>query len=116
MTEAYQKMIDHYDDEKGNEYFGVIGPEGNLVGYIYVAYLEEAAFVYKILGHQGYLEEGIMYLLLTHTIFHIIGKRNDQLRNLKYIFYDSFLHNKDGLILFKKRFGFIPYRIKWFLK
>lgn len=113
MTLSYRKKVLKYDDEVFNTYYGIFTKEGKLVGYANIIELSQAAFIYKILGHKKFLDDSIMYLLITSLISEIIKKNNSNNVRVKYVFYDSFLTNSKGLTLFKKRFGFIPYMISW---
>lgn len=113
MTEAYRKKIQNYIDEENNEYYGIIDMKGKLVAYAYIVYFLEAAYIYKIIGHKKNLDDGIMYLLGVSLISVMIEQMRSVRPDLKYALYDSFLTNTAGLALYKKRFGFKPYKIDW---
>ncbi len=113
MSLEYSTKIMEYINEEFNEYYGVFTSDNKLVAYADVAFLNEAAFIYIILGHKKFLDDGIMYFLITSIVNKSILYKSSKYPSLKYIIYDSFLTNSDGLTLFKKRFGFKPYKVKW---
>ena len=61
-----------------------------------------------ILGHKAFLNDGIMYFLMTNIVSESVN-----LPNLKYIMYDMYFGGTDGLRMFKDKLGFCPYWVKW---
>ena len=113
MSNNYIKKDEFYIKEDSTEYFGVFDKEGKLVSYIHVFFAEEAAFIFKLLGHDSYLNDNIMYLMIFKAIEQIFKKRDETSKKLRYIIYDSFFTNSEGLAFFKRRFGFSPAAVKW---
>lgn len=113
MSENYLKTNELYEQEEFTEYYGVFNKEGKLVSYIHVFFADEAAFIFKLLGHDNFLKDNIMYLMIFKAIEQIFKRKEDTYPNLKYVIYDSFFTNSEGLAFFKKRFGFSPYLVKW---
>ncbi len=108
MDESYKKKIPHYPADKHNSYFGILH-ENKLVAYLWVVRSGELAILNRILGHAGHLDAGIMYLMVTSFATGLLKEPD----GIKYIMYDTFLGATDGLKMFKKRCGFVPYNVKW---
>ena len=115
MNETYLKTNELYEQEEFTEYYGVFNKEGKLVSYIHVLFADEVAFIFKLLGHDNFLKDNIMYLMIFKAIEQIFKRKEDTYPNLKYIIYDSFFTNSEGLAFFKKRFRFAPYAVKWLI-
>ena len=92
---------------EGMNVYGVF-MENKLVGYIRTLHVGEVIFVNNILGHGAYLKMGVMYFLLLEVI-----RCCFDVKDARYIIYDSYWGNSSGLALFKKRFHFIPTKVKW---
>jgi len=101
MEESYVDPVKEYDCLC----YGVL-MDGKLVAYGEINQSNEIAVINKILGHFDYLKDGIMYLLLVGTIKRLW-------HNHKWIMYDSMIFNSVGMKLFKKRFNFENWRVKW---
>jgi hypothetical protein len=116
MKKQYLKADKSYEQEELTEYYGVFNKEGKLVSYIHLLFTEETVFIFKLLGHDDYLKDNIMYLMIFKAIEQIFNRKKEKTyQNLKYIIYDSFFTNSEGLVFFKKRFGFSPYAVKWLI-
>lgn len=114
MKKQYLTAVKDYEQEELTEYYGVFNKEGKLVSYIHLLFTNEAVFIFKLLGHDDYLKDNIMYLMIFKAIEQIFKRREEEnYQNLKYIVYDSFFTNSEGLTFFKKRFGFSPNAVKW---
>lgn len=66
----------------------------------------------KILGHNEYLKNNIMHMLLHDLIIDLIEK-NKCIEEKIYIMYDTYFGASEGLKLYKKKHCFTPYRVKW---
>ena len=110
MDESYLRTP-KIKEGRNNKYFGVF-KEDQLVAYILLSEYDEFTQISQLLGHGEYLKDGIMYRLVYKAIEYIFTIENTP----KYIMYDSFWGNSDGLALFKRRFRFEPFHINWKLK
>jgi hypothetical protein len=91
-------------------HFAVFG--GNRpVAYLYAMLLGETCIISRLLGHRDHLQDGVMYLLVTRTVHEMIRNQKE----VGFIMYDTFFGASAGLKLFKKRLGFVPYRVRWYL-
>jgi GNAT superfamily N-acetyltransferase len=93
-------------------YWGVLDTAGRLVAYAWVAYYNEVALVSGLMGHADHLNNGIMYYLMLHIIEHAAALKK-QGHPLNYIMYDTFFGASSGMIMFKQKLAFQPYRVKW---
>lgn len=92
--------------------FGVFNAEGRLRAYAYVRVCGEVGVVSRLLGHGDDLDKGIMYLLLSEVIRHLIELKQKQ-GVPRWVMYDTFFGASPGLRYFKERMGFKPYRVRW---
>lgn len=115
MNTNYIKKTNWYEPEEFTEYYGVFNSEGKLVSYIHILFANEVVFIFKLLGHDSYLKDNIMYLMVFEAIEQIFKRKDEVDHDIKYIIYDSFFTNSEGLAFFKKRFRFAPYAVKWFM-
>jgi hypothetical protein len=111
MSESYLNKDYNYPIDDYNSYYGVF-KEGKLVAYIWLSRMGEVTVVMRILGHNDFLKDGIMYFLTVNAVTTLINAQKKE----KYLLYDSFLGNTKGLELFKTRLGFSPFHVKWRLK
>jgi hypothetical protein len=115
MNKNYVMKTNWHEPEELTEYYGVFNKEGKLVSYIHILFANEVVFIFKLLGHDSYLKDNIMYLMIYYTIEQIFNRKENSHKNLKYIIYDSFFTNSEGLAFFKRRFRFSPYAVKWLM-
>lgn len=108
MDASYLEKMYEWPNDSQNSWFGVFDSSGQLVGYIWLVFLNELALVNRILGHENHLKSNIMYYLTTEVVSSEIRKG---LR--KYMMYDTFGTVKNGLVLFKRRIGFKPTTINF---
>lgn len=108
LAAMYLKVIRTYPKNSNNSYYGLFYND-RLVAYLWMVRSGELITLNRLMGHADFLKEGIMYQLVTGGIGEVIGLADRP----KYVMYDTILGASDGLQLFKKRLGFIPYRIKW---
>jgi len=92
--------------------FGVFNAEGRLRAYAHVAVCGEVGDVVRLLGHGEDLDHGVMYLLLSEAVRHLIDRKN-RLGFPRWVMYDTLLGASPGLRYFKERMGFRPYRVRW---
>lgn len=94
--------------ESGPIMFGVLNSEGKLVAYISPWVLGDFVDISKLLGHEDYNNDGIMYLLVSGLVEELSRQKT-----VKYLMYDTFIGAQPGLRYFKERLGFQPYVVKW---
>jgi len=108
MDEAYREKKEHYPVQENQRYFGVLKGD-KLVAYAWVTVCGEVALLGTLLGHGDHLKAGVMYLLITQ----IISLFLDEVKEVKYVMYDTVFGASEGLRTIKKRLGFRPYRVQW---
>ena len=102
------KSKSHYHDYP---YFGIFGPEGKLVAYASCCMTGELAMITEIFGHAEYQEEGIVPLLIIET-----GKwLYDHYPASIWYGYGTYFGAGEQMQRFKRKFNFLPYRVKWLL-
>lgn len=99
-----------YEDLNFYKYFGV-RREDKLVAYCNVGIYGNFACISRLLGHVDYLNDGIMYFMLTEIISNLI----DENKKVSYIFYDTWYGASFGLRQFKEKLGFSPCVARWAL-
>jgi len=108
MDPAYFEKPQFYAKKPHFRYFGILSADGTLVAYCNIATYGNFAATDRLLGYKN--NDGIMYLLLVEIICRLIDDNEVQ-----YFMYDTFLGAQEGLRNFKRRLGFQPYRIRYFL-
>jgi len=108
MAEHYLQKIDNFENLEHFRYFGVLDSNGKLRSYCNIGYYGDFVVVSQLLGHKDYLNDGVMYLMITEVICELIAEKK-----VDYLMYDTFFGAKDGLKMFKEKLGFLPYRVKW---
>ncbi|MDD2367842.1 MAG: hypothetical protein PHQ90_00990 [Sulfuricurvum sp.] len=108
MSSPYCQKSEHLDDKTNYKYFGVIDANGKLRSYCYIGYYGNFAIVSQLLGHKEYLNDGIMYLMMSEIVCELIKEQK-----VPYLMYDTFYGAGEGLKLFKQKLGFVPYRVRW---
>lgn len=108
MDRAYFEKPVFYEKKPHFRYFGILNAEGTLVAYCNIATYGNFAATDRLLGYKN--NDGIMYLLLVEIICRLIDDNQVQ-----YFMYDTFLGAQEGLRNFKRRLGFQPYRVRYFL-
>jgi hypothetical protein len=91
------------------ELYGVFDKDNHLRAYIHTTLLGEVCLIARILGHKQFLNDGIMYLLVSELVKELITSYPE----VKYLMFDTMIGASPGLRFFKKRLGFIPFRVKW---
>ncbi|MDL0088299.1 hypothetical protein [Campylobacter gastrosuis] len=121
MTNSYLQKIDKFENLSNYKYFGVINQNGKLLSYICLGFYGEFLIYDQLLGHNNFLNDGIMYLMvieLNRLIFNEHQKLTNfneykMWKDVRYIMYDTFFGASDGLKMFKKKLGFAPYKVQW---
>lgn len=111
MTDWYANCKTNYEDEPTHDYFGVVDSSGKLVAYCYLGNFGEFSILTVILGHKNYLNDGIMYFMITEVIRNLYECRVE--KGCRFLMYDTMLGAGTGLQAFKSKLGFQPYRVKW---
>ncbi len=113
MSEGYSVMPSSDPDpfyrcrRHGVHAYGVFGPAGSLVAYLWLYRSGQLALVSQILGHAGHLEQGIMFLLwegmVTVESFDPDG----------FIVYNRHDSGTAGLRFYKERVGLEETAVEW---
>jgi hypothetical protein len=111
MAQQYVAKVDHYEMQENWRYFGVLSAEGKLVSYAWVPCHGQVWLLGTLLGHGDYLNDGVMYLLVTKVVLEMYSEIYTS-KNM-YLMYDMFLGAQKGLRDFKLKCGFLPYRVRW---
>jgi len=112
IPEEFYERREEFPPMPNYRYWGVLDSAGKLVGFAWIAYYNEVAIVTGIMGHAEHLNDGVMYGLMMHVIQHASEQKagGDPLR---FIMYDTFGGAGAGMVMFKQKLGFAPYRVKW---
>ncbi len=89
-------------------WYGIFG-EDKLVAYASCFICGEVGMVQHILGHDKYISDGIVPLLITSMANELICK----FPNVKYYTYGTFWGAGETMRRFKKKFKFLPHKVKW---
>jgi len=108
MANSYLQKIERFEDKSNYRYFGVLDSSGRLRSYCNIGYYGDFALVSQLLGHKDFLNDGVMYLMMTEIVSELIREKK-----VTFLMYDTFFGAKDGLKMFKEKLGFLPYRIQW---
>lgn len=103
---VFNNLIPNY------HHWGVIDGHGKLAACSWVASYNEVSIISMLMGHADHLNNGVMYQLVVHIIKHAAEMKKSG-SPVKYIMYDSFFGATSGMIMFKQKLGFKPYRVKW---
>lgn len=123
MDDAYLEKSTNFEKIANYKYFGVLDSNKKLVSYCDIGFYGDFCIVSRLLGHKDFLNDGIMYLMLTSLASLILDnkytdikankKENELLKDINYIMYDTFFGASSGLKLFKTKLGFKPYKVNW---
>jgi len=108
IDQSYKKRM-NYPVNGFNTYLGIFKEE-KLVAYCWIVRTGELLLLNRLMGHQDFMKDGIMYKVVMHAIelgFELKKKGSG------YVMYDTYYGAGEGLKLFKRRLGFMPYRAKW---
>jgi hypothetical protein len=91
-------------------YFGVL-KDGKLYAYMGVLIAGELAMIEHIYGHAAYQSDGVVPKMIVDTAGYLMECHPA----VKYYGYGSYFGASATLRRFKKKFGFMPCRVKWLL-
>lgn len=109
MDPSYREKRLVYPIEKNYKYYGVLSSAGKLMAYGDLGFYGNFFSFNRVLGVRN--NDGIMHLMVTEIICHLIESRNS-----RYLMYDTYFGASDGLRAFKTMLGFEPYRAKYSLQ
>jgi len=108
LSSTYLKPILKYPKNPQNCYYGIFSDE-KLVAYLWTVQSGELMTLNRLMGHNDYLKDGIMYLLVLRAIDAMMKSEMKP----SFVMYDTMLGASEGLLLFKKRLGFQPNKVNW---
>jgi hypothetical protein len=108
LSATYLKPILKYPKNQQNCYYGIF-IDNKLVAYLWTVQSGELMTLNRLMGHNDYLKDGIMYLLVLKAIEVMMLSASMP----SYVMYDTMLGASEGLLLFKKRLGFQPNKVNW---
>ena len=91
-------------------YFGVL-KDGELVAYAGCLVAGDLCAIEQIYGHAEYQNQGVVPMVITG----IVGYALEHYPKVKVYTYDNFFGASETLRRFKKKFGFVPHKVKWVL-
>jgi hypothetical protein len=106
MDSAYLTKQIRFDNLEHFEYFGLFDQNDELRAYCNLCHLANFAFIDRVIGYKN--PDGAMYLLITEIACNLIAERK-----LKFLMYDTMFGAQPGLLAFKQKLGFRPYRAKY---
>lgn len=113
MNPSYLDINKVIEAAKDKKLCGIFNKDGILKAYLYLIEAGDFVIVSRILGDADANNDGIMYLMVLSLIKEWINNKQFFKFDPNYLFYDTWFGAKDGLKEFKKRLGFIPYRVKY---
>ncbi len=116
-----KEMEEKYTDEKMvEEYlrtspvlFGTFTEDGKLIAYIQLLRINKMLITNKILGHADFLENGLMYFMISQLVKSVIQDKDDA----SHIMYAKYLVGRThaGYTYFKERCGFNGVNVRFHL-
>ena len=91
-------------------YFGVLKDE-KLYAYMGVLIAGELAIIEHIYGHAGFQNDGVVPKMIVDAADYLM----EQHPSVKYYAYGSYFGASETLRRFKRKFKFMPHRVKWML-
>lgn len=91
-------------------YFGVLKDE-KLYAYMGVLIAGELAIIEHIYGHAGFQNDGVVPKMIVDTAGYLM----EQHPSVKYYAYGSYFGASETLRRFKRKFKFMPHRVRWML-
>lgn len=116
ISSAYIDMDKVINEAKDKKLCGVFNKDGELKAYLYLIEAGDFVVISRILGDADSNKDGVMYFMILSLIKEWLNNKDFFKYNPNYLFYDTWFGAKDGLKEFKKRLGFVPYKIKYKLK
>jgi len=92
-------------------YFGVFDPEGRMVAYAGCFLAGEVIELSHFYGHAEHQKNGVVPLLITMIAKYTMEKHPD----VRVFMYGGYIGASTTLRRFKKKFGFLPYKVNWSL-
>lgn len=92
--------------------YGVTDAHGALRAYACTHLCGEVFTFSRLLGHAEDLRSGVMDLLISEVIRSMTERRQAAGCPL-WAMYDTYFGSGEGLREYKKRLGFVPYRVRW---
>jgi len=92
-------------------YFGVFSEDDKLVAYASCMIAGEIAEVQHVYGNQEFQSDGIVPMLYISIGSYLVS----EFPNVKYYGYGTFLGAGPTMQRFKKKFRFLPHKVKWIL-
>ena len=89
-------------------YFGVLR-DGKLVAYAGCLITGELAMIEHIYGHAAFQRDGIVPMLIVGMAGAILERH----QHVKYYGYGSYFGSGTTMRRFKRKFGFVPHKVKW---
>jgi hypothetical protein len=90
--------------------FGILKGD-QLVAYAGCFVAGEVTFIETIYGHGLYVGHGIMAMLIIDLVRYL----STNYPNVKYLAYGTYFGALPKMKRFKRKFGFMPYNVKWVL-
>ena len=91
-------------------YFGVL-KDGKLVAYMGLLIAGELAIIEHIYGHAEFQNDGVVPKMIVDTAGYLM----EHYHNVKWYGYGSYFGASETLRRFKRKFRFLPYRVRWSL-
>jgi hypothetical protein len=90
---------------------GDVKLDERLLGYITLRRMGDLLMYTKIMGHNDFLDDGIMYHLHYDVLKWILDEGNDLTRDTKYLMYGGIGNGSENLWQWKRMVGFQPYNV-----
>ncbi len=91
-----------------DRYLGVFTADGVLVAFCCCPVSGDLAVHLSFIGHPDHLEHGVMYALQTAAVERLIAESR-----ARWLMYEGFLGQPDGIRYFLSRCGFAPMNVHW---
>jgi hypothetical protein len=89
------------------------GSPGRLVGVIALRRAGDTVRTKMVWTHADHLAVGAMKLLMHETLRWLLDRSDPNVAGLRWLHYGAAEHGGEGLLAWKRRFGFMPYRVSW---
>lgn len=84
-----------------------------LVGYIALRRSGNIVRLAELMGHAGYLKQGIMKLLFAEVVGWLLGRDDPVVEGISYLHYGAIEQGSRGLLAWKDRMQFEPFAFRW---
>lgn len=84
-----------------------------LVGFVLLRRTGNVLRTILVSGHGAYLPKHVMKLLFHDVMQWLLSHHDPLVRGIHYFVYGAIEHGNDGLLAWKRSFGFAPYRLQW---